>query len=705
MFAKRSEIVSRIPVLAGLLVACNAAAAAITLHVNEPAYELTLHLSIVFGLAISLVSSAKSRNLRFVAAVFIIAGFALYTVREIRLFPITLLYPAEMLFSQDLALTSLIAWFMTGLCFVQARRENAVIAVACGLAIFGLMGTLNLNAELLVSFAVYLFASIYVWAYDNLLTRQDWVPAGQDKRWLTWGRRQLGPAALLFVAMVVVAGGVGNLLYRVSPNLFPQIPVGASSWMSDMSTEGRGIRFGDEFVVGNGSLQLSERVVFTVKADYPSLWRARAYHTYDGHSWRGSQYNQRFLHATAKEAYVIPGATTLQGVRNRQRYHIVEVTGAAIYGAAHPQNLRITDTPTPMHPPWQTTDQRRPVLPIMTDALGNISAALPLLPGTEYEVVSVMPDFTPMQLSAAAADYPEWLRRQYIEQVPLPCQAQLTDLVQQITAGASSPYDKVRAIMSYLSENYLYTTKASPVPKNRDAAVHLLLHSRRGACDLFATAMVVMCRMADIPARMITGFAPGEYDSEEQAYVVRGTDAHAWVEVYFPGWGWVPFNPHANESLEEQNLSTLLWRYGQFGLVIGKMARTILQVLAVAAVLGLAASAIVHPAMLRRWWRQWRDGHQPWSRLEKQWRRFYKIVGLRLDAGSQSATTPAELLAAAAGQALIPAKVYPLVSKATEELYQLRYSGQPVSASQVEHQQRRWGWLTKRIKRARRRSQ
>ncbi len=690
--------------LAGLLVACSAAAAAITLHVDEPTYETTLHLSIVLGLAISLVSSAKSRNPQVVAAVLIIAGFALYTVRDIRLFPISLLYPSEMLFSQDLALTSLIAWFMTGLCFIQARRENIVLVVACGLAIFGLMGTLNLNPELLISFAVYLFASIYVWGYDNLLTWQSWVPTGQDRRWLTWGRRQLGPAALLFVAMVVVAGGVGNLLYRVSPNLFPQIPVGASSWMADRSTEGRGISFGNEFIVGTGALQLSEQVMFTVKADYPSLWRARAYHTYDGHSWRGPQHNQRFLYVTAEETYVIPGATTLQGVRNRQRYHVVEVTGSAIYGAAHPQKLRFTDTPTPMHPPWQTTDER-PVLPIMTDALGNISAAVPPLPGTQYEVVSVMPEFTPTQLSAAAADYPEWLRRQYIEQVPLPCQAQLTDLIQQITAGASSPYDKVSAIMSYLSENYLYTTQAYPTPKNRDAAVHFLLHSRRGACDLFATAMVVMCRLAEVPARMITGFAPGEYDSEEQAYVVRGTDAHAWVEVYFPGRGWVPFNPDANESLEEQSLSTLLWRYGQFRLVIGKMARTTLQVLAVVLVLGLAASAVVHPAMLRRWWRRWRDGHQPWSRLEKQWRRFYEIAGLRLDAGSQSAVTPAELLAAATGQALIPAKVYPLVSKATEELYQLRYSGQPVSESQVEHQQRRWGWLTKRIKRARRRSQ
>jgi hypothetical protein len=72
---------------------------------------------------------------------------------------------------------------------------------------------------------------------------------------------------------------------------------------------------------------------------------------------------------------------------------------------------------------------------------------------------------------------------------------------------------------------------------------YFLKESKQGYCQIFATAMVIMCRQAGIPARWVTGFSPGEYNEEDGFYHIRFKDMHAWVEAYFPGYGWIPFDP------------------------------------------------------------------------------------------------------------------------------------------------------------------
>lgn len=689
MRAQRSDIVRQLPLLAGLFVACTAAAAAISVSIDEPAYELALHLTIALGLLTSLYATATGRNSTLVAGLIIAGAFAAYAVREGQVFAVAVLYPPEVLASNDLALAALMAWFMAGFCFVQMRRENTILCLVSGLAILGLMATINLNSELLVSFAVYLFATIYTWTYDNLLARHQAVRVTGQVPWLLWARRQLPPVALLFVAVAAVAGGVGNGLYYFSPNFFGGLPGVSRRWRPITSLVRHRLESTDRFPVGTGPIRLSNRVVFTVKADYPAYWRGRVYPTYDGRYWSSDQ-NQQFLATTSDGTYVISGTDELPGLINRQWFRLASRIGSAVYAAAHPQQLTI------LQRPWSGRGRH----PIMADNEGNMTALPGSLPGTEYEVVSVMPNFTETQLATASPDYPSGLREAYIEQVPLECQARLYDMATQITAAAQTPYEKVTAILSYLSENYLYTYNAPAVPRGRDAAVHFLLHSKRGACDQFATAAAVLCRLAGVPARVATGFATGEYDSDQQTYVVRGTDAHAWVEVYFSGLGWVSFDPQARETSEEQTLGSLLFRHRQFRLVASKVARTVLPPVALVAVLALAASALVDPRLIRSWWCQWRTARQPWPRLERRWRRFYRIVWRRTGPSPRPADSPRELLAAAHRYGFIPAELYPILRGATDDLYELRYSGQPVAMAQVQRQQRRWAWLCRRIQAA-----
>ena len=113
-------------------------------------------------------------------------------------------------------------------------------------------------------------------------------------------------------------------------------------------------------------------------------------------------------------------------------------------------------------------------------------------------------------------------------------------LAQRLTADAPTMYDAVLAVQDYLRRNYDYTPNAE---QHTYPLAAFLFSERAGYCQHFAGSMALLLRMVGIPARVVAGFAPGAYEPGPAAYVVRDTDAHSWVEVYFRGIGWVSFDP------------------------------------------------------------------------------------------------------------------------------------------------------------------
>ena len=133
--------------------------------------------------------------------------------------------------------------------------------------------------------------------------------------------------------------------------------------------------------------------------------------------------------------------------------------------------------------------------------------------------------------------------------------AQVYDLALQWTAGEETPYDAVKAIENRLQEDYRY---AERVP-TRDIPLHgFLFEERAGYCQQFSGAMALMLRMVGVPARVAAGFSPGSYNRDSKEYRVRDLDAHSWVEVYFTGIGWVPFDPTPIRAPAESQSSGLL---------------------------------------------------------------------------------------------------------------------------------------------------
>jgi transglutaminase-like putative cysteine protease len=162
---------------------------------------------------------------------------------------------------------------------------------------------------------------------------------------------------------------------------------------------------------------------------------------------------------------------------------------------------------------------------------------------TAYRAVSTLPLFTVERLRAAGTDYPDWVQSHYLW-LPDTVPERVLALARDLTAIAPTPYDRAAVIETYL-RTFSYDLDVPTPPSDRDVADYFLFELQEGYCDYFATAMVVMARAAGVPARYVTGYATGTYDYTQGRYVVVEANAHSWAEVYFPGYGWVEFEPTA----------------------------------------------------------------------------------------------------------------------------------------------------------------
>lgn len=160
-----------------------------------------------------------------------------------------------------------------------------------------------------------------------------------------------------------------------------------------------------------------------------------------------------------------------------------------------------------------------------------------------YVLTASIPAFSADRLRSVQGTDPEDVTSRNLE-LPGQLPERVRDLGISLTEGAETRYDAVMAVMNHLKNSYAYRLDAKYPPAGSDFADDFLFVQKAGYCDHFSTAMTVLLRSAGIPARWVKGFAPGTPDSEDgHRYKISYADAHAWVEVYFPGAGWIPFDP------------------------------------------------------------------------------------------------------------------------------------------------------------------
>jgi hypothetical protein len=163
--------------------------------------------------------------------------------------------------------------------------------------------------------------------------------------------------------------------------------------------------------------------------------------------------------------------------------------------------------------------------------------------GQTYSVVSYLPNLTAQELQrdSGLSDAPAG-SNDYLDVGALSQAAK--DLASSATAGSGpGRFDIVMALTKYLQQHYQYSLQLGHVPPGRDPVDWFLFDAKIGYCEQFATAETLMLRSLGIPARLATGYSTGDYNPVLDQSIVREHDAHAWVEVWFPGHGWVPVDP------------------------------------------------------------------------------------------------------------------------------------------------------------------
>lgn len=160
-----------------------------------------------------------------------------------------------------------------------------------------------------------------------------------------------------------------------------------------------------------------------------------------------------------------------------------------------------------------------------------------------YTMVSLVSVADHEDLAEAGSEYGGFITDHYL-QLPGSLPQRVRDLAIEITRDAETPYDKALAIQSHLrGSDFVYSQKIKGPPQTADGVDHFLFETKTGYSDYYASSMAVMLRVVEVPARMAAGYAPGEYDQGSDLYFVRDTDSHAWVQVYFPDYGWIDFEP------------------------------------------------------------------------------------------------------------------------------------------------------------------
>lgn len=173
------------------------------------------------------------------------------------------------------------------------------------------------------------------------------------------------------------------------------------------------------------------------------------------------------------------------------------------------------------------------------------------LESSSYTAYSLIPVFSEEDLRASGTNYPDWVLSRYL-QLPKTIPSRVVDLAFELTQNEANNYDKAVAIERFL-RTFPYTLDLPDRPAKVDLVDYFLFNVKMGYCDYYASSMVVLARAVGIPARLAIGYVGSKYDSEGDSFTITGDQAHSWVEIYFPEFGWVTFEPTAGRPAVERD--------------------------------------------------------------------------------------------------------------------------------------------------------
>src|SRR5271169_921939 len=415
---------------------------------------------------------------------------------------------------------------------LRRERDHVTLAILAFLMVLA-SAVLTVDSVFLFSFAAFMMMAVGTFVLmemrrsghaASVQARHSNDP--QEHRHLAFSLAQVAPALML---MILISGAaVFFLIPRMSAGYF-----GGYSFGTDLSSG-----FSDRVQLGQiGQIQQSNAVVMHIQIDgdaigrYDLHWRGVALADFDGHTWSNPreqsilqrQPDNRFPvpHTNAPlRSYVTPSLAREQLIHYRV---LMEPIGTDVFFLA----------------PWARS-VRGDYRTLAADSGGAIYNFDSQRAISRYEADSDIAAATAAELRAAGQNYPAQIAATYLRLPPL--DPRVPRLAAQITTSATNDFDRAAAIENHLRTRFGYTLQL-PRTQAQDPIANFLFERKQGHCEYFASSMAVMLRTLGIPSRVVNGFRSDEFNDLTANYVVRAKDAHAWVEAYFPGYGWHPFDP------------------------------------------------------------------------------------------------------------------------------------------------------------------
>jgi transglutaminase-like putative cysteine protease len=347
--------------------------------------------------------------------------------------------------------------------------------------------------------------------------------------------RALGITSVLVAVSALLIGGF----------LFFLIPRFTTGYLSALNLQpGLMTGFSDNVTLGEiGKIKQSSAVVMRIHVEGDPgraaevHWRGIVLTDFDGKRWFTPAHDQVVLSPNPDGEFRFVGLPLPSGDFNPLRYTVLmePVATDAVFVAPRLEVLRGRFT--------NESERAGSSLQhgyLLVDKTGSLSNPFHNDTKVRYEGLSMLAVIPPVQLRKAGATYPDEITNLYLQLPEL--DPRIKQLAQKITENSHNEYDRAANIERYLKTHYAYTLDLSG-PKTDDPLAYFLFTRRAGHCEYFAAAMTVMLRDLGIPARYVGGFLPGEYNDLGGDYIIRASDAHTWVEAYFPGYGWITFDP------------------------------------------------------------------------------------------------------------------------------------------------------------------
>jgi protein-glutamine gamma-glutamyltransferase len=466
--------------------------------------------------------------------------------------------------------------FATLVRLYSARTNRHYIFLAL-LAVTSMLASAILTVEtgFLVALAIFLMLSVSTFVALEIrrsaagALSQAFEPGSPVARQMG---RSLGATSVLVAFSVLAVGLV----------LFFLIPRFTTGYLSAINLQpGLMTGFSDNVELGAiGQIQQSSAVVMRVRVDGDASraadihWRGIVLTNFDGDRWFTPRHDQALIPRDAGGEYLLGdvsprcgddtffGGESLPKAEAHPLHYTVlmePIATDAIFIAPRPVIIRGRfggegGLPGTSHPDY-----------LFLDCTGSLFNPLHNNHKASYEGFSSVPAVPAGELRKASVEFPGPILKTYL-QLPAPLDARIPQLAAKATANSANEYDKAANVERYLMTHYSYTLNLTG-PRAKDPLANFLFVRRSGHCEYFASAMTIMLRSIGIPARYVTGFLPGEFNDVGGDYIIRESDAHAWVEVYFPNYGWITFDPTPPGSDQHSGVFgrlSMYWDWFQF---------------------------------------------------------------------------------------------------------------------------------------------